>query len=65
MKPSDAVLLTIIIILVVLFASSRSHHKKHFGATDAFCQGQLASDPASDQSLGPAERRQNACVSCQ
>jgi hypothetical protein len=61
MKPSDAVLLTIIIILVVLFASSRSHHKKHFGATDAFCQGQLASDPA----LGPAERRQNACVSCQ
>jgi hypothetical protein len=64
MKPSDAVLLTIIIILVVIFASSRSHHKKH-GAADAFCQGQLASDPASDQALGPAERRQNACVSCQ
>ena len=60
MKPSDAVLLTIIIILVVIFASSRSHHKKH-GAADAFCQGQLASDPA----LGQAERRQNACVSCQ
>ena len=61
MKPSDAVLLTIIIILVVIFASSRSHHKRHFGAADAFCQEQLA----SDQALGPAERRQNTCVACQ